>query len=374
MSAPPTDEVRALLALHLVPGIGPRLTAALLQRFGSAARVLRADVAELCQVAHLGEKVAHAIARALHTVEVDGELERMRKHQVELRVLGAPDYPAALATIDTPPHLLYVRGTLTAADAKAVGIVGSRSCTAYGKKVAARLAADLARAGYTVISGLARGIDGCAHRAALEAKGRTLAVLANGLSRVYPPEHKGLAAEVAASGALISEAAMAMEPMAGMFPARNRIISGLSRGVVIVEAATRSGALITAEHAAEQGRPVFAVPGPVDSEASGGTNALIREGAVLVRSAEDIIEELEGVSASVARSAAHKSAAPPAAPPPGLDETQRRVWDFLAGPPRHQDEMVQNLGVPVSQLSGVLLALEMKRVVKRLPGNRYERC
>jgi DNA processing protein len=366
--------VRALLALHLVPGIGPRLTAALLQRFGTAARVLRADVAELCQVAYLGEKVAHAIARALHNVQVDGELALMEKHQVALRVLGAPDYPAALATIDTPPHLLYVRGTLADADAKAVGIVGSRRGTAYGKKVAARLAADLARAGYTVISGLARGIDGSAHRGALEAKGRTLAVLAGGLSRIYPPEHKGLAEEVAASGALVSEASMTMEPMAGMFPARNRIISGLSRGVVIVEAATKSGALITAEHAAEQGRPVFAVPGPVDSEASGGTNALIREGAVLVRSAEDIIEELEGVSASVAHSAAQKAAAPPAAPPPGLDETQRRVWDFLAGSPRHVDEMVQNLGVPVSQLSGVLLALEMKRVVKRLLGNRYERC
>jgi DNA processing protein len=206
-----------------------------------------------------------------------------------------------------------------------------------------------------------------AHRAALQAGGRTVAVLANGLARVYPPEHKGLADDVAAAGAVLSEAAMDVGPLAPLFPARNRIISGLARGVVLVEAAERSGALITARHAAEQGRSAFAVPGPVDSEASGGTNGLIRQGAVLVRSVEDVLEELEGVSAVAQPPAA-------AAPPPGLDEGQRRVWEFLAGQTRHLDEIAQQLGMGVPQLTGALMMLEMKKAVRRLPGNRYERC
>ncbi len=217
------------------------------------------------------------------------------------------------------------------------------------------------------MSGLARGIDGIAHRAALKAGGRTLAVLAGGLSRIYPPEHAELAGEVAAAGALLTEAPMAQEPLAGMFPARNRIISGLSRGVIIIEAAEKSGALITARHAAEQGRTAFAVPGPIDADSSAGTNALIREGAVLVRGAEDVIEELEGIRAPAAAPPA------PAAPPPELDEVQRRLWDFLADGARHLDEMAQRLSLPVPRLSGALMTMEMKKLVRRLPGNRYER-
>jgi DNA processing protein len=303
-------------------------------------------------------------------VDVPAELERMARRDVHLLALGHAGYPAALAPIAGPPHLLYVRGNFEERDANAVAIVGSRSCTSYGRRFAERLAGDLCRAGYTVISGLARGIDGCAHRGALKAGGRTMAVLAGGLSRIYPPEHADLAEEVRAAGALVSEAAMEMEPMAGMFPARNRIISGLARGVVIVEANEKSGALITASHAADQGRPVFAVPGPVDSAASAGTNALIRKGAILVRGVDDIREELEGVSA-VAKGA---GGAAPATPPPGLDEGQRRIWEFLTGAPRHLDEMAQQLGIAVPQLSTALMMLEMKRVVRRLPGNRYERC
>jgi len=205
-----------------------------------------------------------------------------------------------------------------------------------------------------------------AHRAALQAGGRTIAVLAGGLSRVYPPEHADLALEVEAAGALLSEASMSQEPLPAMFPARNRLISGLCRGVVIVEAAERSGALITASWAGEQGRSLMAVPGAVDQVTSGGTNELIRKGAVLVRGPEDVLEELEGLP----------GASPPAsaAPPPSLDETQRRIWDFLGEAPRHLDEMAQSLGIDAGPLSGTLLLLEMKKIVRRLPGNRYERC
>jgi len=359
-------ELRDLLTLRLLPGLGPRLTAALLHQFGSAAAVLHARPAEIQTVPHVGEKLANTICQALTRIDVDKELTLMAHHDVRLLALGTTDYPSSLASISDPPQLLFVRGTLLPADAKAIALVGSRSCTAYGRRMAERLAKGLVQAGYTVVSGLARGIDGVAHRAALDAGGRTLAVLAGGLSKIYPPEHADLARDVQASGALITESEMAMEPMAGMFPARNRIISGLSRAVVIVEAAERSGALITASHAAEQGRSVLAVPGPIDSPASGGTNALIRKGAILVRGVEEIFEELDGVRAAPSPPA-------PAPPPPSLDESQRRLWDFLADQPRHMDEMAQKLGLGVPALSGMLLTLEMKRIVRRLPGNRYER-
>jgi DNA processing protein len=310
----------------------------------------------------------------MRRVNVDAELDQMDRFSVHLLALGTPDYPASVATIPDPPHLLYVRGGLTSADASAVALVGSRHCTDYGKRVTTRLATGLVRAGVTVVSGLARGIDGLAHRAALQAGGRTIAVLAGGLSSIYPPEHGDLAREVEASGALLSEATMGQEPLAGMFPARNRIISGLCKVVVIVEAAQKSGALITATHAAEQGRTVMAVPGSVEVQSSGGTHELIRKGAILVRGVEDILEELHGVSAMAQASATADALPAPPPPPPVLEETQRRVWDFLAGQPRHLDEMVRALGLSVSQLSGLLLGLEMKKVVRRLPGNRYERC
>jgi DNA processing protein len=358
-------EVRDLLTLRLVPGIGPRLTAALLKRFGSAAGALRASVGQLREVPHIGGKLAEDLHRAMRAADPSAELELVERHGVQLLALGTAAYPAALAEIEDPPHLLYVRGTIESRDAKAVALVGSRSCTSYGRRVAERLAAGLAQKGYTIVSGLARGIDGAAHRAALKAGGRTLAVLAGGLSRIYPPEHADLAQQVQAAGALISEAAMMMEPLATLFPGRNRIISGLSRGVVVVEAAERSGALLTAQHALEQGRPVFAVPGPVDSPASGGTHQLIRQGAILVRGVEDVLEELEGVAAAVAPKAAP--------PPPEMTDIQRRIWDFLGDRPKHVDDMTRQLNLAVSELSGTLMLMEMKRMVRRLPGNNYER-
>jgi DNA processing protein len=375
MSVPLSPDLRDLLTLQLVPGIGPRLTAALLERFGSAAGVLQASEAHLQEVPHVGPQAAAAVAGARRRIDVDREIARIQEFGVRLVALGSPEYPAALAHIPDPPFLLYARGTLTPADASAVALVGSRHCTDYGRRMATRLATGLVRAGFTIVSGLARGIDGVAHKAALQAGGRTLAVLAGGLSRIYPPEHKGLAEEVAGSGALLTESAMDQDPIAGLFPVRNRIISGLSRAVVLVEAAERSGALITASHAAEQGRSVLAVPGPVNAQASGGTNELIRKGAILCRGVEDVLEEIHGVSAMAQAAAAAPPAPPaPAAPPPGLDATQLRLWEALAEGPRHLDEMVQKLGLGVPQVSGILLMLEMRKVVRRLPGNRYERC
>ena len=369
----------AHLKLALVPGLGPRLTAALLQQFGSAEAACNARETEFRRIPHIGEKLASAFARALQSLDATREIALLEAHGVRPVVKGEEGYPPALGTVPDAPWLLYVHGDgWTPADATAVALVGSRLCTAYGRRVAAELAAGLCRAGITVVSGLARGIDGAAHRGALDAGGRTIAVLAGGLSRIYPPEHADLADAVAGRGALVSETPMTVAPQPGMFPARNRIISGMSRAVVIVEANQGSGALITAEHALEQGREVFAVAGNVDSFASAGCVELIRKGAKLVRSADDILEDLRGLSLPVepAPDARRKPATPPAppsqVPPPALEPEPQRVWDALATP-RHVDDLARTLNLAVGELSMLLMKLEMKRLVRRLPGNQYER-
>jgi DNA processing protein len=374
-----TRDDRDLLALQLVPGIGPRLMAALLERFRSVSDIAAASLHELTSIPYLGEKTAQQMQVSLQSNDVDEELALMERHGVVLVKLGSPDYPDPLAKTAMPPRFLYLRGRFTAADAQAVAVVGSRSCTSYGRRVAERLGHDLARGGCTVVSGLARGIDGAAHRGALDAKGRTIAVLAGGLSKIYPPEHTDLADEIVASGgALVSEVPMLMEPMAGMFPARNRIISGLSRGVVLVEAAEKSGALITARHAAEQGREVFAIPGPVDSVASAGTLHLLRQGAKLARHARDVLDDLAGIAPLTTPSALFEvpvdsiAPAPPAAPPPSLDPLQQAIWECL-NEPRTVDDLCRRVQQPIAHLSGVLMNLELQKCIRRLPGNVYER-
>lgn len=363
---PLSPDQRDVLTLHLVPGIGPRLCAALLERFGSAAAALRATTDQLLEVPHLGPKVASQLRESLARRDVDAECALIEQHGVDVRFFGESEYPAPLAEIPLPPRVLYVKGTLESSDTRIVAIVGSRSCTSYGRRVADRLAQDLARAGWTIVSGLARGIDGAAHRGALQAKGRTIAVMAGGLATIYPPEHAELAEEVARSGALVSEVSMRMEPLAGMFPARNRIIAGLCRAVIVVEANDHSGALITARHAADQGREVFAVPGPVDSRASAGALKLLRDGAKLVRHAGDVLEDLQALPGLLTAEPAEVQA------PSGLDEIPLRLWEHLAER-RTVDELARHIGLPVGAVVGHLMALEMRRLIRRLPGNWYER-
>jgi DNA processing protein len=350
----------------LVSGVGPRLTSALLERFGSAQAILNASAEALEAIPHIGTKTARDLAQAFRKVDVDEELQVIARHNVWFVTREQCGFPECLRNIPDSPYLLYGRGEIRSADANAVALVGSRSCTAYGRKLAERLAGELVRAGFTIISGLARGIDGIAHRAALRVGGRTVAVLAGGLARIYPPEHAELALEVEKSGALVSEAPMELEPMAGMFPARNRLISGLARGVVVIEAAEKSGALITARHASEQGRPVFAVPGALDNPNSAGSHYLVRQGAILIRGVEDIIEELDGVRTPAKPQATQR--------PSGLDERQERIWKLLVENPRHMDEMAQSLALPVPELTSALVMMEMKKLIRRLPGNRFELC
>jgi DNA processing protein len=391
VSATP-DAVRDHLALALVPGLGPKLTAALLAAFGSAAAARTATAAQLRGIPHIGEKTAESLASALRELDLEAELRLLDQFGVRPVPLGFPGYPPPLASVSNPPPLLYFKGEWAEADATAVAIVGSRSCTGYGKRLAEQIARGLARAGVTVVSGLARGIDGAAHRGALDAGGRTIAVLAGGLSEIYPPEHADLAAEVTGRGALVTETPMTVAPQPGMFPARNRIISGLSRAVVVVEANARSGALITARHALEQGREVFAVPGPVDSPASAGCLELIRNGARLVRSAEDILDDLKGIATpeygrdvrgqktevsqqELPGFSLTSDLRPPTsgeAPPSDLTSVQQQLWDLHATR-RHGDELAREAGLAVGDLSRALMQLELKRLVRRLPGNFYER-
>jgi DNA processing protein len=374
----PSTDLLDLLALTLVPGLGPRLTQALLDHFGSAAAARRATAAQLQQVPHIGLKLGPEFAEALRTVDPQAEYDRAIQHGVSFLPLASPDYPERLKELPDAPHLLYVRGQTLPVDGNAVAIVGSRKCTPYGLRTAGRLAADLGRAGITVISGLALGIDAAAHRGAMERGGRTLAVLAGGLSSVYPPDHVGLADEVAARGALLSETPMMMAPQRGMFHARNRLISGLARAVVIIEANDRSGALITARHAAEQGREVFAVPANVDSAHSAGSLRLLRDGVRLIRHADDLLEDLSGLAAQASAPTPTSEFFPtpavqtPMIPAPALDPAHQRIWDTLAEP-KHADEITRLLGVSSGELSGLLLTMEMKKLIRRAPGNVYER-
>jgi DNA processing protein len=377
MSEPLSSEMRDLLALRLIDGLGPTRIAALVRHFGSARRALQASESGLLSVPGFGPQLSAAVVSSLSTIDVSAEVAKIESAGVDVFAVGGPGYPEWLASIPEVPTLLFIRGKILPTDVRAVALVGTRNPNAYGRRMAKALAEGLARAGVVIVSGLARGVDGIAHRGALDAGGRTLAVLAGGLSSVYPPEHRALAEEVVASGALVTESPMDQEPLKGLFPARNRIISGLSRVVVIVQAPARSGALITAEHGAEHGRVVMAVPGAADDDDSAGCNALIRDGAILCRSVEDVLEELDGVSAVAQREKEQESKATApaetAGPPAGLDETQWRIWDALGEGQRSIDELAQKLGLTAPILARSLMMLEMKKGVRKLPGNRYER-
>lgn len=378
-------EIQARLILHLTPGLGPKLTAALMHTFGSAVRVLSAKVSDLQAIPRIGLDTAQNLLAHWRSSSVEEEWKRLETTQTRLLLRGAAAYPSPLTTILDPPSLLYCQGEWRPQDEQALAVVGSRQCTAYGRRITTKLVRELAGHGFTIVSGLARGIDGVAHQAALEAGGRTLGVLAGGLGKIYPPEHAELALAVKEHGALLSESAMAVAPLPEMFPKRNRLISGLCWGVLVVEAQAKSGALITAEHALDQGRDVFAVPGPVDSDASQGPLRLIKDGAILVRSIEDILQHYESrlaaQTAAVAelirdgkpdRPTGAAGTAPVLGPPPE-EPRQRAVWESLKDDSLAMDDLIEQTSLPVAEVSQALLHLELQGRVRRLPGNRFER-
>jgi DNA processing protein len=364
------DADRAAILLALTQDVGPILRSRLLERFGDATSVLAASESNLQTVQGVGPKIAQRIINARHEVQLDAQLALVREHGLGVLLPGRANFPRLLSEIPDPPGVLFARGALEPADAMAVAIVGTRRATHYGKQQAERLAGGLARAGVTVVSGLARGIDAAAHRGALNAGGRTIAVLASGVLNIFPPEHDKLAEEVAAHGAVVSEAAPTMPPLSGMFPQRNRIISGLSLGAVIVEAADRSGALITARHAMEQGREVFAVPGPVDSPNSAGPHRLLRDGAKLVTCVDDVLEELGHLPAAAPD---QRGGSIRAAAELKLNDLEHAVLQAIDPAGSMLDDVAAACGMPIHRVLSTVSVLESRRLVRKLGGNRVAR-
>lgn len=367
---PPDAQLADSLLLSLVSGIGPRLRQALLTRFGSPREVFAAPASLLRTVPGIGAKLAGVLTRARQEIDVAAEIALCRQHQVAIVALGDAAYPRSLREIADPPGVLFVRGAFEPRDALAIAIVGARHATRYGLAQAERLAASLSRAGLTIVSGLARGIDGAAHRGALSAGGRTIAVLGSGVLNIYPPEHQELARQIMQQGAVLGEAPVRAAPMSGTFPQRNRLISGMTMGVVVIEAARQSGALITARHAAEQGREVFAVPGRVDSRMSHGCHQLIRDGAKLVESPEDVLEELGPLVA-----AAPCGDGPPIHHPGELllNEIERSVLAAIRNDATGIDDVVTASGLPPQQVLATLSVLEMRRLIRRISGSLVAR-
>lgn len=366
LTAEPAPSLLAALRLMLVNGIGPRTWQTLQEAFGSPAEVLAATSDQLQQVNGVGPKLASAIRQSDPKTALD-EWRACQRDGVKLFLRGNDDYPGGLSRIPDPPPVLYCRGDLRPADELAVAIVGSRHCTTYGRQTAEKLAGALARAGVTIVSGLARGIDASAHRGALNAGGRTFAVFATGLQTIYPPEHRDLAEEVAANGALLTESPLRQQPLPGLFPQRNRIIAGLSLGVIVIEAGRASGALHTARHAMEQNREVFAVPGRIDSEHSLGCLDLIRDGATLIRDVQDVLNALGPLTTPVPKATVPEEKIHHPAELL-LSDQERSVLQCVTSDPLSIDEVVRAAGLETSRVLTTLTVLEMRQLVRRLPG------
>jgi len=361
------NSTEACIALNMLPTMGPVRLRKLLQVFQTPEQIFAAKRDQLRKVEGIGKEVVDQISSWESIVDLSAELKRIRDFGATVITQASPQYPKPLREIHAPPIVLYVWGEIQGRDHHALGIIGARRTTHYGSESAKKLGYQLAYAGLTVISGLARGIDTAAHQGALAAKGRTIAVIGSGLSKLYPPENKALAEKIRnGNGAIVSEFSMEIEPDRQTFPMRNRIISGWSHGILVVEAGVNSGALITASQALEQGRAVYAVPGHINVPSAIGSNRLIQQGAKLVMDAKDILDDLQIL-------------VPEAKPAPGaairllpeLTEEERRVYDAIEATETPIDRIAAECDLPSSTVSSILLALELKRLVKQLPGKYF---
>jgi len=344
--------------------IGSIRLAKLLEYFGRPQDILDAPVEKLLRVFDIGDALANRI-RSFKKEELAREFRAAEKLSLKIITFEDADYPGNLKNISGPPIILYIKGKISREDNTAIGIVGSREASFYGLSSADRFASELAVRGFTIVSGLARGIDTAAHRGALKAGGRTLAVIGSGLNNIYPAENKEFCDQIVRSGAVISEFPLNEEPLKANFPRRNRVISGLSLGLLVVEAARNSGALITADFALEQGREVFALPGKVDSVSSFGTNALIKQGAKLVTGVEDILEEFE-------------PSEPVAGEPPEIKydlghEKENKLYKLITRQAVPLDELIAKSNMNIAQVSGILLDLQIRKLIRQLPGKQFVR-
>jgi DNA processing protein len=362
------EDIFYWLALSHVPGVGSILIKRLLDRFKTPEAVFRAPMKELLKVEGLGVKVAGEIQKGPLEKVVRRELSLLKEVGGKIITLEDDDYPKRLKDIYDPPALLYVRGKLRSEDELAIAIVGSRKTSPYGRWFTEKIGQDLARHGVTVVSGIARGIDSVAHKGALQGGGRTIAVLGCGVDVIYPSENRNLFYQIIEQGAILSEFPMKSVPEGGHFPRRNRIISGLSIGVVIVQASAKSGSLITAGYALEQGREVFAVPGNVGAEGSRGTNQLIKEGAKLVTSTEDILEE---ILPQWRRE--KETTSPTEVPVPDLSGEEKALYCLLGETPLHIDAIIRETQLDPGKVSSLLLNLELKGLIDQWPGKCFSK-
>jgi DNA processing protein len=365
------EAKEALVALNMIEHVGPVRVRQLLDYFGEAPSILEATKAQLLKVQGIGEETARAIANWQESVDLSGELKRVKDFGCHILTLADEAYPELLRQIYDPPIVLYVKGTLSARDKNAVALVGARLTTHYGIEAARRLAYQLAYVGVTVVSGGARGIDTAAHQGALQAKGRTVVVLGNGINIVFPPENANLFDRIAADGAVITQFPFNRQADKQSFPIRNRIVAGLTLGTVVVEAGLSSGALITANFATEYGRQVFAVPGRIDSPRSKGCHELIKRGAKLCEGIEDVLSEFEYLFPPSQRGEARSETG--ALPAMTLTQNEQHVFAALVEHESSIDEVIQRSGLPASIVSVALFSLEMKRLVRQLPGKLFVR-
>jgi DNA processing protein len=364
------SERDAALCLHLAAGLGPKTFQKLVEHFGSAVAVVSAPPSRLQVVPGVSPKLARNIALCLTETSVQDQLQLCQAHQIAIHDPTSEFYPSPLKKIYDPPSILFSQGRLTEQDQIAIAIVGSRHATHYGLRTAEKLASQLAIMGFTVVSGLARGIDAAAHRGALKVGGRTIAVLGGGLLNIYPPEHIELARQIRDQGVLCSESLPKSAPKSGSFPSRNRIITGLSLGVVVVEASERSGALISARLASEQGREVFAVPGQIDSRLSRGCHRLIRDGAKLIESVDDILEEL-GPLAVPARLSSKETVRRPVELM--LGDQEKAVLNAISTSVTSFDSLVATTGLPTPRILSTVSVLEIRGLIKRISGTNFVR-
>ncbi|MEW5948957.1 MAG: DNA-processing protein DprA [Thermodesulfobacteriota bacterium] len=370
------DDLYYWMALHLIPGIGGVTYRQLIKVFGTPEEVFKAKETELTAIKGIRSATIEAIRNIASKERAAQELKLIRKYGVRILTFQDGAYPQNLANIYDAPALLYIKGNLSEADTFSVAVVGSRHATYYGQKAAEGLCRSLAGHGLTIVSGMARGIDTAAHLGALRGKGRTIAVLGSGLDIVYPEENKDLYHRIIENGAVISEYPLGTPPEPKNFPIRNRIISGLALGTVIVEATGKSGSLITANLALEQGREVFAVPGSINSLRSTGTHKLIKQGAKLVESAEDIVEELRPLkkfSPGPVLQGKKTTNCPPACIPRDILPEERDILALVEEYPQHIDELVRRGNLVVQKVSSILLNLELKGLVQQLPGKLFVR-
>ena len=358
-----SQDPRFWIGFQLVPNMGPVRTRQLVDHFGSPEAAWGAPEAALRSTG-LSPALAASVAEARHNIDLAAEVNKLDSHGVEAVSIDSPGYPRLLRHIPAQPTVIYVKGSYEPIDDLAIGIVGTRRSTTYGADMTRLIAGDLARAGVTIVSGLARGIDTIAHEAALSAGGRTIAVCGCGLDTIYPPQNRRLAARIIEQGALISEYPIGVPPDGPHFPARNRIISGLSRGVLVIEAPRRSGALITSSFALDQGRDVYAVPGSAMSRQSEGCHELIRSGASLVTSADHILEDLN-VTAS--QSAVQSRMVLPET------DAEKLLLACIGAEPRHINELSMDTGIPIHEANGTLLTMELKGLIRQSGAQHYVR-